>query len=383
MPLRLNQLKNIKMKFKYLSVLLFAITVTLQTHGYIIPRNELYVFDTNMNNKLCFYFFNGNYFINNEYFSPVAQGYTLTGYFANPQMRYYFTDNLRVDAGLHLLKYTGKTKFSKIQPVYSASYNKNGVSLILGNLNSTLFHNLPDQIYNRELFFTNNIETGAQIIVDKHNFFGEFWADWQQFIEPNDSIQEKFISGIMLEPKLFFHNDVKLSVPIALLAQHTGGQIDTSGLPVNTAINFLYGIDFTIDTKLKYLNSVQIGATSMHFSDNSNFTNRIYKSGFGFLTHVRLNHKLSYVEFGHWYSDRFLSIAGNQLYQSFSMLQGMQHQEKRHLITLNGNYNYKLTKGVFVGAMANLYYDLRLKQTEYNFGVSIVINREFFVTTIK
>lgn len=371
------------MKFKYLSVLLFAITITLQTHGYIIPRNELYVFDTNMNNKLCFYFFNGNYFINNEYFSPVAQGYTLTGYFANPQMRYYFTDNLRVDAGLHLLKYTGKTKFSKIQPVYSASYNKNGVSLILGNLNSTLFHNLPDQIYNRELFFTNNIETGAQIIVDKRNFFGEFWADWQQFIEPNDSIQEKFISGIMLEPKLFFHNDVKLSVPIALLAQHTGGQIDTSGLPVNTAINFLYGIDFTIDTKLKYLNSVQIGATSMHFSDNSNFTNRIYKSGFGFLTHVRLNHKLSYVEFGHWYSDRFLSIAGNQLYQSFSMLQGMQHQEKRHLITLNGNYNYKLTKGVFVGAMANLYYDLRLKQTEYNFGVSIVINREFFVTTIK
>ncbi len=381
--MRLNQQKNIKMKFKYLSVLLFAITITLQTHGYIIPRNEIYVFDTNMNNKLCFYFFNGNYFINNEYFSPVAQGYTLTGYFANPQMRYYFTDNLRVDAGLHLLKYTGKTKFSKIQPVYSASYNKNGVSLILGNLNSTLFHNLPDQIYNRELFFTNNIETGAQIIVDKHNFFGEFWADWQQFIEPNDSIQEKFISGIMLEPKLFFHNDVKLSVPIALLAQHTGGQIDTSRLPVNTAINFLYGINFTIDTKLKYLNSVQIGATSMHFSDNSNFTNRIYKSGFGFLTHVRLNHKLSYVEFGHWYSDRFLSIAGNQLYQSFSMLQGMQHQEKRHLITLNGNYNYKLTKGVFVGAMANLYYDLRLKQTEYNFGVSIVINREFFVTTIK
>lgn len=381
--MRLNQQKNIKMKFKYLSVLLFAITITLQTHGYIIPRNELYVFDTNMNNKLCFYFFNGNYFINNEYFSPVAQGYTLTGYFANPQMRYYFTDNLRVDAGLHLLKYTGKTKFSKIQPVYSASYNKNGVSLILGNLNSTLFHNLPDQIYNRELFFTNNIETGAQIIVDKRNFFGEFWADWQQFIEPDDSIQEKFISGIMLEPKLFFHNDVKLTVPIALLAQHTGGQIDTSGLPVNTAINFLYGINFTIDTKLKYLNSVQIGATSMHFSDNSNFTNRIYKSGFGFLTHVRLNHKLSYVEFGHWYSDRFLSIAGNQLYQSFSMLQGMQHQEKRHLITLNGNYNYKLTKGVFVGAMANLYYDLRLKQTEYNFGVSIVINREFFVTTIK
>ncbi len=50
---------------------------------------------------------------NNEFFNPIVEGYTLLGFFFQPELVYTPSAKVSLRAGAHILKYYGTEKFSR------------------------------------------------------------------------------------------------------------------------------------------------------------------------------------------------------------------------------------------------------------------------------
>ena len=87
----------------------------------------------------------------NEYFGPIADGYTLFGTQINPQLGYKISRYLSLEAGVFLMKDFGNKNFTTIAPTYSLRYCKNNFKMIFGNLNGSINHNLIEPLYNFEI----------------------------------------------------------------------------------------------------------------------------------------------------------------------------------------------------------------------------------------
>ena len=67
---------------------------------------------------------------NNEYYNPIIEGYTMPGFFLQPELLYSPSGKVTVRGGIHLLKYAGTEKFSQIRPVISATWNISGTTAL-------------------------------------------------------------------------------------------------------------------------------------------------------------------------------------------------------------------------------------------------------------
>ena len=62
---------------------------------------------------------NLNFVKNNEYFNDIIPGQTLFGYQLKPRLVYFAAKNVRVEAGLFVLRDFGKAQFTQLAPVFS------------------------------------------------------------------------------------------------------------------------------------------------------------------------------------------------------------------------------------------------------------------------
>ncbi len=104
------------MRYSGMLILLFALTFFLlfgqdKTDG-SVDEGELYL-----------NFRNINFVKNNEYSNPITEGYTLIGYFIQPELVYRPAEKVTLRLGTHLLSYSGTNKFSLIKPVFSTSWH--------------------------------------------------------------------------------------------------------------------------------------------------------------------------------------------------------------------------------------------------------------------
>lgn len=334
-------------------------------------------------NSLYFNFYNTNFVWNNEYFNDITQGYTLIGYFIQPTLQYHFSENVKAEAGIHLLKYTGAENFSTYTPVYSVTYHKNDFFLVLGTLYGNLHHRLPEPIFHSERFFTSNLEQGTQIIYDNDRLFIDFWVDWQTFIFPNDAKQEELLAGLSVEPVLLKTEQWEIGLPASLITGHRGGQIDTSQANMKTAMNMHLGVKATRKFNGDFLTGVTAQTNTLQFIDNSPTVESIYTKGSGFLTTIKLCNNNSYLKFGYWNSKQFLSLMGHPIYQSFSEKGAGYHQKKRQLLTTSLLYTKTVYPGIYIGAKGETYLDINSGSFDYSFGLTLAIKNNFFIGKYK
>lgn len=345
-----------------------------------LTQNNVFLSDSN---ALYFNFHNTNFLWNNEFFNDVVEGYTLIGYHITPSFEYHFSENIKVEAGVHLLQYSGLDKFSEAVPIYRATYHKNDFAFVMGSLYGTINHKLPNPISNFENYLTNNIENGVQAIWNKDRFNLDIWLDWQNFIFIDDSTQEKLVSGISAETTFLKSNSWELSTPAYAMIMHRGGQIDTSQANMLTAMNYGLGLQVKKHFNYRFLNSVQAKFQFLGFTDNSPTVESIYKSGNGYLSELRLTYKESYLQFGHWYADRFLSLQGHPIYQTESVKGSEFNTLQRNLFTSKLNYSQNIYRGIYLGVIAETFYDLYEGNFDFTTGISLVIKQSFFLKRFK
>lgn len=228
---------------------------------YSIPD---YKIDPAKEKQLFLEFDNLNFFKDDEYSTKMMKGYTLPGFWIQAKAVYYPLANLKVEAGIHSLWYWGATRYPDATyqdiPLWNGREESSQVhlfpwlraqlslnehfDLVFGNIYGGTNHRLITPLYNTELAMTADPEAGLQLLFDSERFDLDLWVNWQSFIYKSDTHQEVFTVGLssrlkLNDPASPFH----LYVPLQVLAQHHGGEIDTITVhSVQTIMNGAVGV---------------------------------------------------------------------------------------------------------------------------------------------
>jgi hypothetical protein len=139
---------------------------------------------------------NINFLKDNEYYSPVIEGYTLVGFFIQPSIIYMPSEKLKIRLGTHILSYAGAPKITQAKLILSTTYNfTENTALTIGTLSGSDKHRMADPHFNNERLYTSYAEDGFQMVTETEHIFSDNWLSWENFIFPGDTVREVFTTG--------------------------------------------------------------------------------------------------------------------------------------------------------------------------------------------
>ncbi|MGM9759547.1 MAG: hypothetical protein ACI30I_05455 [Parabacteroides sp.] len=190
---------------------------------------------------------NLSFFRDNEFSTPTFDGYTLPGFWAQPKVLFFPLHNIKLEAGLHLLRYWGAERYPNMAyqdiaewkgrhqdgvhllPFFRAQVAlSDHVDIVLGNLYGGANHRLIEPIYASELNLTADPEAGLQVLYQSRRFDMDLWVNWESFIFRGDTHQEAFTVGLSSRYKLNSEESpLHYYISLQGVIQHRGGEIDT------------------------------------------------------------------------------------------------------------------------------------------------------------
>ena len=171
---------------------------------------------------------------NNEYFSPIAKGETFPGMRFNPKAAYQIDEKFRFELGTSRLYYygdqqkIGKRLFDQVHALMQYAVTPE-LNLLLGNYHGGVNHRLIEPLYRWEKQLVDKPESGIQMVYADKKYFADVWLDWHRYIERGDTLPEVLTFGV--SSSFTLTNDDsrwKVSIPLQLIINHKGGQIDVS-----------------------------------------------------------------------------------------------------------------------------------------------------------
>ena len=179
------------------------------------------------------------FFINNEYFAPQVEGYTLVGYVVRPSFKWSCSPGrLLLSLGVHSLRYGGADHAHRNTPYIALGWRiSRRLSLQMGSLPGSSSHCLSDATLNPEAELVDRPEFGAQLQYCGSTFSGHAWVNWRQFIFLGDTIPERFTAGISASIATHSTSKVAFSMPFAVVFNHVGGQISNYDSPMQSLAN--------------------------------------------------------------------------------------------------------------------------------------------------
>lgn len=263
---------------------------------------------------------NINFVRNNEYSNPIIEGYTLIGYFLQPEIIYRADEKVAVSLGANMLSYSGTDRFTKIKPVFSTTFSFSDSTFFrIGTLTGSDEHRLQDPHFNRERLYTNYAEDGLQFRTAGKRYFSDTWLSWENFIFRGDNEREILTAGESFRYSLppVFRN-INIEMPFQLLIKHYGGQISDYDEQVETFLNMAIGIRAGIDAGSS--RESMAGIECMYFSGNSLTKNSPWDINKGYAGWYKLfgTFKNASLEAGYWHSDNYYAPDGNFIFSSVS-----------------------------------------------------------------
>ena len=356
-----------------------------------------------------------NFFKDNEYTAEKLAGYTLPGFTFEPVLRYDFDRHLSLEAGVHLLHFWGAdqyplgvhygivpaasdrtTSMFRVKPVMRVRLSFGPkLNFVLGSLYNNRYHHLPMPLYNRELSYASDPETGGQILMDFKHFSMDLWLDWQQFSFRNSTTQEQFMFGCsaMVKP-IDVPDNCTLSIPVYFLAQHHGGEFMQVRTPIVTNFNAATGLEFRkcFSGHFKYL---QIGCLVAGYT-HSRAEGMTFQQGWGIYPSLMANAFNTTLELGFWRSGCFLPLLGSPHFGNVSTNFSGLVFDPMSVVHAQLTYEYSKIKFTSIRLEAGVYvyppysgdrpgYDkvIRGSAAGFDFGIHILFNPEFYINLKK
>lgn len=263
---------------------------------------------------------NLNFIRNNEYSNPIIEGYTLIGYFLQPEVLYTPDEKVALSFGGNLLSYAGTNRFNKIKPVFSTTFwFSDSIFLRIGSLGGSDEHRLADPHFSKERIYSNYSEDGLRFRAAGRNYFNDTWLSWENFIFKGDDKREIFTAGESFRysfPEIA--GILKIEVPVQLLVKHYGGQISDYPENVESCLNTASGISAGINT-VESLNGTA-GIDFMFFTWNSLRENSPTGINKGHAAWYRLFYtcRNASLKAGYWNSQDYYAPDGNFIFSSAS-----------------------------------------------------------------
>jgi hypothetical protein len=314
-----------------------------------------------------------NFIEDNEYFNPIVEGYTLLGFFFQPELIYTPSAKVSLRAGMHILKYYGTEKFSQIRPVFSTTlYFSEKTSLTIGTLSGPDKHHFLDPHFYSERIYNEYVEDGIQLTHLDDHFFTDAWISWENYIFKGDSTQEQFTFGESFRytssPIADF---IHIEVPVQLQLKHRGGQISDYPQHIESFINIAAGMKVNFDLAEKRLG--QLGIEYLQFVNKLTEGDTISGISHGNASWLRLDYSYKSVRFetGYWKAHDFYAPNGNPIYGSVSDYRPGLVIHDRRIIT--GAFDIKILPAssleLFFGV--DLYYDIDLKRVDQAYAIHL------------
>lgn len=346
-----------------------------------------------------------NFVKNNEYFNPIGaskfilisslpgfidksvwiEGYTLTGFFFQPELVYSPSEKVTLRGGTHFLKYSGTEKFTIIRPVFSTSLNLSERTILtIGTLSGSDRHRLFDPHFDKERLYNAYAEDGLQLTSENDHLFNDTWISWENYIFKGDSTREVFTFGESFSYKSSPIADyLRFEVPVQVQFKHFGGQISNYPEHVETYFNLAAGLRINIDIARKRYG--QAGIEYLHFI-NSVFPERsssVISKGNASWLRFHYTYKAIYIGAAYWKAHNFYAPNGNAIYASIFDLHSDYVIPERRIIT---NFVYlTLFHDSYLELFFGLetYYDVCQKRLDYATTLHLNFDKLIKLATLK
>jgi len=297
-----------------------------------------------------------------------------------PQIKYQPNRKASFSAGIHIQYFAGADSTEKIVPVLSLQVKLiKGVEMILGTIHSKQLHYLPEPLMKPERLFISQPETGLQFLTNTDRFRGDSWTSWERYIKSGSPYQEIFTMGFagIIKPSTF-KTTTGLTINLFGLGVHHGGQIDSSGLDVNTMINLAAGLSYCFPVGSGKTN---LGFEAMGFlsTDKSPNPSSKYLNGNAIYPKLFVEGSTLRGELGYWYSSSFVNPRGEELFGSTSYFKPEFDSKIRKLYTAKLIYSVEVADGFTLGGRFETYYDAKASILDWAFTFRMVFDREMFI----
>jgi hypothetical protein len=319
--------------------------------------------------KLSFRFTGLGFVRNNEFFGPIADGYTLFGYQLNPRIAYQPAPNVVLEAGVFFRSDFGQERITQIAPTFTVKFRHHNWNYLFGTLEGSVSHNLIEPLYNFERLLQQRIENGLQINHQTDRTFFDGWISYLQNTRPGYTRQEQFWGGISAEFSLLYSPDFRLSVPLQFTVFHAGGQNINSPLPVRTALNTAGSLRLTWQNAASgFLRSARLDTYVVGYSENAE---KSYSGG-AFYPNLTLQLKPLTVLVSYWRGNAYRAELGGDLYQSETRRYNSNYEERnRQLLMLRFLKDISIAHGLSVTVRFEPHYDFGNGKFEHSEGVYI------------
>ncbi|MBN2743171.1 MAG: hypothetical protein JXR39_04690 [Marinilabiliaceae bacterium] len=357
--------------------------MNLSVHGqFNYERLHHYAeFDTLDADKLFFRIDNHNFFKNYEYFGDYTEGYTMLGHDLAPSFLYYAGNRVRLQVGAHLKKYSGEQDFSEIKPIISLhSRLTPHLDMIIGTLRGTVHHGMLEPILDPEKLYASPLENGLQFIYNSRQWHADTWINWEQFIRHGDNKPEKFTFGLSSTYHLLRDSaHWQISIPVQLLAAHTGGQISNFDEPMQSLANAAIGFEFSRKPVASRIDEIKWTVSGLGYKDLTKKSGLPFTTGKAFYTTLQMTTRQLQLMVGYYGATNYVAPRGSALFQSVSDYNPIIYSKHRNLATGKMLFTHQLYRDIRLGVMAEGYYDLDAGQLEYAYGVNLMLMPSWFL----
>lgn len=358
-----------------------------------------------------------SFFRNNEFSTPAIKGYTLPGFRLQPKLTYYPLKNIRLEAGIHILRYWGAEKYPNVAfrdiATWRLRHSQNALHLlpffraqaafpkdfdiILGNIYGGINHNLIAPFYTPELDLTADPEAGAQVLYRSTLLDLDAWVNWESFIFKLDDHQEAFLFG--LSSRIKWNRDkhsLHFYSPVQILAHHKGGEIDSlSNDRVQTLMNYAVGFGAQWRLYGKAVRQMNFEIDALGYSQQKG-EEYAFKRGGGLFASVTADMRHVRFKADYFYGHKFISIMGYPFYGCVSMEDPTTTYTNTHTTHFGVDYFYTFAPGFSFGADFDAYLHGPVHtvdgdgvkarvgaSTSYTFGAYLRINPSFLLKRFK
>ena len=325
------------------------------------------------------------FFKDNEYFNLTADGYTLFGTQLNPQLVYYPTNNLRLEAGVFLWKDFGNPVLQQVRPTFRATWTVKRHQFILGNIHPHLSHHYIEPLLNFERVMLKPLEEGLQYRYLGRRLFVDVWVDWLRQQYRYSNFQEELVGGLSSRYRLSrAASAVQVALPFQFAAQHHGGQIDTLDKPLQTLFNEAVGLE----ARLRLGNrqrALRFNGYVVGFQDNSPTQGQLpFKYGRAWYLNATLETRYADVMLSYWQGQRFIAPLGGDLYQGLSRTVSNPTfiDRDRRLLLLRLLRDFRIADAAALTVRLEPVYDLNARLLDFSLGVYLNFRQEWLLGNV-
>ena len=324
------------------------------------------------------------FFKDNEYFNEIVEGYTLFGTQLNPQLVYYPTPELRLEAGIFLWKDFGNPVFRAVRPTYRATWRRGRQEFIFGNIQPHLSHGYVEPLLDFERVMLKPLEEGLQYRLTGKRVFLDAWVDWLRQEYAGSNYQEQIAGG--LSSKFLVTGDqspVEVSVPLQFTARHEGGQIDTLHAPIQTLFNYASGLVARVGG-VGPVHALRLEAYGLLFTDNSAVYRLPYTRGHALYLNGTLETRYGDLMLSYWRGSQFYAPLGGNYYQSVASRYGTPGftDAERRLLLVRLLRDFRISDAAAVTVRVEPVYDLNKKLLDFSFGVYLNFRQEWLLGNV-